>query len=80
MDKISEEFTDAFHKLEGVADAATPEEAAKTLDETTLQVFWRDWPHLSSWAGKLWRLLNEQLADPATPPQDEELDEVGGGG
>lgn len=61
-----------------VADAITAENAAEALDDATLQLFWRDWPNLSSWAGALWRRLNDQLAEPATPPRDPELDEVGG--
>jgi hypothetical protein len=70
----------ALSELDEIADAMTPEEAARGLDEATLQVFWRDWPHLTSWAGALWRKLNEDLAEPARPPEDPELDEVGGSG
>jgi hypothetical protein len=33
----------------------------------------------SSWAGSLWRLLNEDTVDPAAPVSDE-FDEVGGSG
>jgi len=43
-----------------------------------LQVFWKKWPHLSAWAGSLWRMLSEELADPSSPHLDAELDEVGG--
>jgi hypothetical protein len=51
------------------------------LDDITLQVFWRDWPHLSSWAGALWRRLNTELARPATPTSGSDLDpDVGGEG
>jgi hypothetical protein len=41
-------------------------------------VFWKKWPSLSAWAGSLYRMLSEELAGPATPHRDGELDEVGG--
>ena len=52
----------------------------RKLDEATLQVFWRDWPNISSWAGALWRKLNDDLDQPARPTRDPDLDEVGGSG
>lgn len=80
MSDISERFTQALSILEGAVDAVTPHEAAASFEESALQDFWRDWPHLSSWAGKLWRLLNDELEGPAAPLQDPDLDEVGGEG
>jgi hypothetical protein len=44
-----------------------PHDAYRVLDEASMQVFWRTWPGISSWAGSLWRLLNEELMDPAVP-------------
>jgi hypothetical protein len=70
----------ALDELDRVASESTPEEAAETFDEPTLQVFWQRWPHVSSWAGSLWRRLNEALEDAAMPLDDEELHEVGGEG
>ncbi len=78
MDDLSDRFLDAIARLEEVADAVTPHDAYDQLDDTSLQVFWKTWPGLSSWAGSLWRLLNEELVDPAAPPTDPDLDEVGG--
>ena len=69
---------DALSRLDQVADELTPDEASRTLDDADLQVFWRDWPHLSAWAGALWRRLDEDLADPSRPFGDAELDETGG--
>ena len=37
-------------------------------------------PDVSSWGGALWRQLNDDLADPATPAVDLETHEVGGEG
>lgn len=70
----------ALEELDRVAAEATPEEAADAFDEPTLQVFWQRWPHVSSWAGALWRRLNETLEDAAMPVEDPEVHEVGGEG
>lgn len=65
--------------LEAAADDVTPEEAVRVLDDATLQVFWRDWPQLSSWAGAVWRTVDRDLADGSQPSG--ELDtELGGSG
>jgi hypothetical protein len=76
----SDRLLEAMTDLEAVADEVTPEEAAKAFDHTSLQVFWRDWPRVSSWAGTLWRRLNEDLEGPGTPVRDFDEDEVGGEG
>jgi hypothetical protein len=78
MDDLGDQFLELIHQLEEVRDAVTPERAHAAFDETTLQVFWKKWPGLSMWAGSLWRLLSEELAVPATPHSDADLDEIGG--
>ena len=80
MEEMSDRLMEGLSKLEEVADAVTPDDAAKSLDEASLQNFWRDWPELSSWAGALWRRLNEDLAEAASPAKDSDHDESGGGG
>jgi hypothetical protein len=80
VDDVSERLLKALDECERVAEAATPDEAARTFDEATLQVFWQRWPNISSWAGALWRRLNEDLADPAKPLEDSEFHEIGGEG
>jgi hypothetical protein len=79
-DDLAERLIDALTALEEVADGFTPDEAVGALDAASLQVFWRDWPQVSGWAGALWRRLDADLAAPARPPQDQDLDEVGGSG
>lgn len=78
MDEAADQFLDLIHNLEDFRDAMTPERAHADFDQTTLQVFWKKWPSISAWAGSLWRLLSEELAEPAMPYLDTELDEVGG--
>ena len=75
---LSDRLLRAITDLDGVAEQASPAQAARLMEESALQVFWREWPSVSSWAGSLWRLLNEDIADPATSPRDD-FDEVGGG-
>ena len=62
-----ERLLQAMAQLEAVADEVTAEDAARTFDEATLQMFWRDWPAIGSWSGALWRMLNRDLADAAHP-------------
>src|SRR5262249_60967935 len=78
MDDVAGQFLDAIHRLEDVRDAITPERANAEFDEITLQLFWKKWPHLSAWAGSLWRRLSEECAGPSAPQLDADLDERGG--
>jgi hypothetical protein len=80
MDEIASRFLDLIHDLEEITDTVSAERAHALFDETTLQVFWKQWPGVSAWAGSLWRMLSEELAGPATPQRDPELDEVGESG
>jgi hypothetical protein len=80
MEDLSERFLGALSALESVADEVTPDVAASVLDDAAVQVFWRDWPRLGSWAGSLWRTLDGDLAGPSSPVADDEVDEVGGEG
>jgi hypothetical protein len=77
MEDISDRLLHVFSELEDITYETTPEEARGSLEEPALQLFWRQWPQVSSWAGSLWRLLNEDTVDPASPASDE-FDEVGG--
>ena len=79
MDDAGERLIDALEGLQAVADDVTPDEAADAFDDATLQVFWRDWPNVTSWAGALWRRLDADLSRASTPPQDD-FDDVGGEG
>jgi len=80
VSEIEDRFLNAISELEAVADEVTADEAARTFDETTLQNFWRDWTHISTWAGQLWRQLSEDLESHAAPVTDDDLHEVGEAG
>jgi hypothetical protein len=80
MDDVSVRFLAALSTLDDVADEVASDEAAAVLDEAALQVFWREWPRVGSWAGALWRQLNEDLAGPSLAADEAGLDEVGGEG
>ena len=80
MDDTSERFLQAINALDSLAEDMPPDEAHRALDDATLQVFWRSWTDISSWAGQLWRRLNEDLQDQSRPPSDPEMDEVGDSG
>ncbi len=80
MEVMAERFLGLIHDLEEITRAVTTEQAHAEFDELVLQVFWQRWPDLSSWAGSLWRLLSEELAQPGSPHLDPELDELGESG
>jgi hypothetical protein len=80
MDDAGDKLLEVIHELEDVANCLTARRALDEFDETTLQVFWRKWPQLSSWAGQLWSMLSAELAGPSQRADDAELDETGGSG
>jgi len=80
MDDMSVRFLDLIHELEDVATSLSVERALVEFDETTLQVFWKKWPHISGWNGRLWAMLSAEIAGPAARVADHELDETGGSG
>jgi len=67
MADVAQQLLEAMESLDEVADSMTAHDAVEQLDEATLQLFWRDWPRIQSWAGSLWRQLNEELAEMASP-------------
>jgi hypothetical protein len=76
----ADKLLELVHQFEEFTSSVSPDQAHAEFDETTLQVFWMKWPHLSSWAGTLWRLLSEEMSGPSAPHRDPELDEVGESG
>jgi hypothetical protein len=80
VDDASERLMSALEQWEHVAEMGPPDDAVAALDEATLQVFWQRWPDVASWGGALWRRLNADLADAATPVEESEFHDVGGEG
>jgi hypothetical protein len=80
LDDASERLLSVLDQLERVTEDASPDEALQVFDEATLQVFWQRWPHVSSWGGAIWRRLNADLADAATPHESSEFHDIGGEG
>jgi hypothetical protein len=73
-------FGTAIFVLDHTADKVTPEEADRSFGEVTKENFWRMWPAIREWAETLWSRLEEERGAMAAPVEDEEVDEVGGGG
>jgi hypothetical protein len=67
MADVAQQLLEAMESLDEVAYSITAHDAVEQLDEATLQLFWRDWPRIQSWAGSLWRQLDGELAERARP-------------
>jgi hypothetical protein len=80
MDDVGDRFLELVHELEDLANTVTPKRALVEFDETTLQVFWKKWPHLSAWAGSLWSMLSAEVAERSMRQADPETDEIGESG
>lgn len=78
MEDAAARLVEALDLLAEVADDVPAHDAVTIFDDATLQLFWRDWPRTSGWAGTLWRLLDADLAGAAGPAG--EHDELGGSG
>ena len=76
---IGDQLLIALAALRAIAQAVPAADAMTVLDETEAEVFWRDWPEVRTWTEALWQRLDHDLAQPAQPQRDAELDEVGEG-
>ncbi len=77
---IGDRLVAVLGELDAITQQVSVDDPTAVLDDATLQVFWRDWPPLRSWAETIWQRLQADLAVPATPVGDPELDEVGESG
>ena len=80
MEDVADRFLELIHELEDLANSVPAQRALAEFDETTLQVFWKKWPHVSGWAGSLWAMLSAELSGPSTGHGDPEIDEIGESG
>ncbi len=77
---IGDRLVAVLGELDAITQQVSVDDPTAVLDDATLQVFWRDWPPVRSWAETIWQRLQADLAVPATPVGDPELDEVGESG
>ncbi len=70
----------AIFVLDHTAEKMSPEDAERGFSETSKENFRRMWPSVREWGEKLWQLLEDERGAMSRPVQDEELDDVGGGG
>jgi hypothetical protein len=80
MEDVADRFLELIHELEDVVGSMPAHRALAEFDETTLQVFWKKWPHVSAWAGSLWGMLSAELAGPSAKHDDPDFDEIGESG
>lgn len=79
-DQVEYGFSTAIFVLDYTADKVTPDDADRNFGEVTKENFWRMWPRVRDWADGLWQRLEDERGHPARAIEDEELDDVGGGG
>jgi hypothetical protein len=80
VDDIGDKFLELIHDFEDIANSLTAQRALAEFDETTLQVFWKKWPHLSAWAGSLWGMLSAEVAEHSRQHDDSDTGEIGESG
>ncbi|MDP8957392.1 MAG: hypothetical protein M3N24_10635 [Actinomycetota bacterium] len=80
QDQLEYGFGTAIFVLDHTTDKLTPEEADRSFSEVTKENFRRMWPGVRDWAETLWHTLEEERGHMASAVEDEEGDEVGGGG
>jgi hypothetical protein len=80
VEDVADRFLELIHELDEVSRTLSAKRALAEFDETTLQVFWKQWPHVSAWAGSLWSMLSAELAGPSSPQHDPDYDETGESG
>jgi len=79
-DQLEYGFGTAVFVLDHTTDKVSAQDAEREFSEVTKENFWRMWPTVREWAETLWRLIDDERGDMARPAEDEELDDVGGGG
>ena len=79
-DQLEYGFVTGVFVLDYTAGKVSADDAERGFGDTTKENFWRMWPHVREWADALWYLIEEERGAMARPVEDEELDDVGGGG
>ena len=79
-DQVEYGFSTAIFVLEHVAEKTTAAEAERVFGEVAKENFWRMWPPIRDWAAELWQLIEDERGSSSRPVEDDDLDDVGGGG
>jgi hypothetical protein len=81
---MTEDLEDRFHEaiaaLEVVSHEMKSPDAWREFGDLTLEEFWRNWPGIRGWGEWLWRLVDNERGEKATPAGESDHDELGGGG
>ena len=73
-------FTTAVFVLDHTSRKIGAEDAERAFGDVAKENFWRMWPGIKQWAEELWHAIDDERGHMATPVEDDEYDEVGGGG
>jgi hypothetical protein len=73
-------FSTAIFVLDHTVQKLDAAEAERAWSEVTKENFWRMWPSIRDWAEPLWQEIDAERGHMAKPVEDDEYDEVGGGG
>ena len=73
-------FSTAVFVLDHTAGKLDVAEADRAWSDTTKENFWRMWPSVRDWSQSLFDRIDDERGHMASPVEDEEWDEVGGGG
>ena len=79
-EQLEHGFVTGIFVLDHATQKMSTEEAERLFGEVSKENFWRMWPHVREWADALWYIIEEERGSMARPAEDEELDDVGGGG
>ena len=79
-EQLEHGFVTGVFVLDHTTQKTTAEEAERHFGEVSKENFWRMWPGIREWAEELWHRIDDERGHMATPVEDDEYDEVGGGG
>ena len=73
-------FSTAVFVLDHTVGKIEVADADRSWSEVTKENFWRMWPGIRDWTDAMFQRLDDERRHMAAPVEDEEWDEVGGGG
>jgi hypothetical protein len=73
-------FVTAIFVLEHTSEKLSPGEAESVFSAVAKENFWRVWPQVRDWVESFWQRLEDERHITSKPVEDNEWDDVGGGG